>query len=376
MNGRAFNVALGWLATLLAGCQLVGTPVKTGSQGAPASERSTVERGTGLAPDDPGAPDRHHDYVHTRDGIESRFVWIPRFTAYQVMRPQAAGAASLPVGAWMGERPAGTEGADWVQETFGGFYAAKYEASRTSDGQLAVRAHVAPWSDVTWAEADRASAAWWPGHSHLLKGDEWAAMAIWASMHGVALRGNTLYGVDAADPSTRFTLAPGRGAALTGSGRSESWGSRNLTSHTGDEAGVFDLVGNVREWDGAVSLRDNDLLLGASPTGIGGTLPGYVASMHTDSRLRRFLIPGRTQALPSEYFGGDFFHSGGGLPGHGAPAGSAAVSPDTLLHANRGGAFNDGHQAEPIQAGMWLLCINLDDRTTDDALGFRPALSF
>ena len=375
MNKRFLAQTACWLAFAMAGCQSNGpSAIAVSDRDLTASARR--EASSGMAPDDRGDVARHHDYVLTNQGIESQFVWVPRFTAYQVLKPGPAGHPSLPVGAWVGQQPGGTEGSDWVQESFGGFYAGKYEASRTSDGQATVQAGAPPWADVTWAEADRRSAELSPGHSHLMKGDEWAALAIWASTHGVAMRGNTLYGKDAADPSTRFTLAQGRGAALTGSGRAETWGDRNMTSHTGDASGVFDLVGNVREWDGAVSLRDNDLLLGSTPTGIGGTLPGYVASMHTDARLRRYLIPGRTQALPSEFFGGDYFHSGGGLAGHGAPATGGTVSPETLLHANRGGSFNDGHQAEPIQAGVWLLCINLDDRAADDALGFRPALSF
>ncbi len=354
---------------LLAGCWQVNpaqTPNTVKSSLTPVSDRS------GMAPDDGGDPTRHHDYTVQVGERASTFVWIPRFEAFQLRDPAGAGYPDLPTGAWVISPRGGSEGMTWTRERFGGFYAGKYEASR-ADGKAFVAADQVPWGDVTWTEADHASRELVPGKSHLMRGDEWTALAVWATIHGIDVRGNTENGRDALEPSVVFTTMDG-GAGLTGSGR-VTGSNRVPTSHTGGVDGVLDLVGNLREWDGSLTMQDHEYLVNGRSTGLGGTAPGYVATLLLDPVLRRQGVTGSTSSAPSLFFTGDAYHTSGysapGAASHGTPA-----SPETLLHTNRGGAFDRGHFDEPAQAGLWLLCVNRDASYHAPQQGFRPALSF
>jgi hypothetical protein len=333
---------------------------------------------TRLAPDDTGDVTSHHDYVLRQNGVESAYVWIPRFEAYQLIRPEAAGHAGKPRGYWLKDQPAGIEGVDWVRESFGGFYAAKYEASKAASGAAVSVRGASPWNAVTWPEANAAAESVLPGRSHLMRGDEWTALSVWAFTHGIRVRGNTLFGQDADDANLKWDGASQTGPSATGTGNRSDWdGKTNLTSHTGRTDGVFDLVGNLQEWDGALAMRGYDLEIDGSSTGLGGTLPGYVATLHTDVALRRYGIAGTTQAVPntalSADFYADFFHGGGLNLGHGA---AAPAGDPQLFRAARGGSFERGHHDDPSQAGMWLLCMNRDDAFRSEWMGFRPALKY
>lgn len=336
-----------------------------------------------LAPDDRGDPALHHDYKISHEGVSSTYVWIPRFEAYQVLHPAVAGHPGKPRGFWVKDRPAGTEGLDWSREAFGGFYVAKFEASRSSAGTALSVTGAKPWNAVSWPEARTASDAVLPGRSHLMRGDEWTALSVWALTHGVKVRGNTLFGHDAEDAGLMWDGSSETGPAATGTGAKADWDAgTNLTSHTGGPDGVFDLVGNLQEWDGALAMRGYDLEVDGNSTGLGGTLPGYVATLHTDSSLRRFGIAGTTQLQPntalSADFYADYFH-GGGLnqgTGHGGAAATAPGAEAQLFRAARGGSFDKGHHDDPSQAGMWLVCVNRDDGFRSNWMGFRPAMAF
>ncbi|MBM3268231.1 MAG: hypothetical protein FJZ01_11340 [Candidatus Sericytochromatia bacterium] len=358
----------GAVALALAGCAPQGTPAGAAISGGVAR----------LAPDDAGDPLVHHEYVLDQAGARSVFVWIPRFEAFQLLKPDAAGHAGKPRGYWVKDRPAGSEGADWIRQEFGGFYAAKYEASRGPDGRAASVRGAAPWSGATWPEARAASEAVLPGRSHLLRGEEWTALAVWAFTRGQQVKGNTWFGHAADDPEIRWEGGGAGAPSLTGTGSRADWApGHNATSHTGGSDGVFDLVGNVQEWDGSLAMRGYDLEVDGVSTGLGGTLPGYVATLHTDPVLRTLGVAGTTQTQPgtalSADFYADFFHGGGLAGGHGV---APAASEPQLFRAARGGSFEKGHHDEPAQAGMWLLCLNRTDDFRADWMGFRPALSF
>ncbi len=364
---------LGLSATvLLAGCSVL-TPTLS-EMPRQVTVRALPDR-SGMAPDDAGDPALHHDHRISVAGQVSTFVWIPRFEAVQLRVPAAAGYPGYPTGAWVKDARSGTEGVDWIRERFGGFYAGKYEASQV-DGRVVVRAGDVPWGDVTWTEAERASSEMVPGKSHLLRGDEWTAMAVWAMIHDVDVRGNTENGRDALSSSVLFETTAS-GVALTGSGRPAPGGDGNLspTSHTGRADGVLDLVGNLREWDGSLTMKDHEYLVDGGTTGLGGTLPGYVATLLLDPVLRKQGVTGSTASAPSGFFTGDAYHTSGysapGASSHGSPAG-----PDKLLYTNRGGAYDRGHFDEPAQAGLWLLCVNRDAAYHAPQQGFRPALTY
>ncbi|MEB3188267.1 MAG: hypothetical protein VKP72_12605, partial [bacterium] len=188
-----------------------------------------------LAPDDPGSATLHRDYVVTKNGVSSTFVWVPVFQAYQLINPANCGHAGQPEGVWVANQPSsGTRDVDWAVETFGGFYAGKYEASHvdavpgdTSTGAgategassvLKVAPFCMPWTNVNWDEAKEACRAYDPA-CHLMTDDEWTALAVWSMIRGVTVHGNNSSGMDANDNGITFTGDPtswGRG--LTGSG--------------------------------------------------------------------------------------------------------------------------------------------------------------
>ncbi|MBM3271625.1 MAG: hypothetical protein FJZ01_28660, partial [Candidatus Sericytochromatia bacterium] len=236
-----------------------------------------------LAPDDLGDPTKHHDYVMTKGGVASTFVWIPVFTAYQLIVPGNCGGdnTTRPVGYWVAAQPgSGTVNTDWAREQFGGFYAGKYEASRAdatpgdpatgagatagSTSTLKVARYCVPWTNIDWDTAARTCLAY-DAHAHLMRDEEWTALAVWATINGVTVFGNnaqtnqaTSYTAptDIDSPDVAFVDDPtyswsasGVDRALTGSATSSNWASStNMTTHTGMTGGVFDLNGNVWEW--------------------------------------------------------------------------------------------------------------------------------
>jgi hypothetical protein len=361
------------LIGLLSGCSAQAPQALQAQAGATSTVR--------LAPGDVGDPAVHHDFVVTTNGIDNVFTWIPRFEAYQLIRPSQAGHKDRPVGTWVGAQPQGIAGVDWARQDFGGFYVAKYEASRTGETQpaAAVTRGAQPWA-TTWLEANAVSKAMVPGASHLMRGDEWTALAVWSELHGVDVRGNTLAGIDADQPSIVWEQKLAGEAALTGTAKDATWANGvNLTSHTGRAEGVLDLVGNVQEWDGALSMVGYELTIDNQPLDVGATVPGYVASLHTDPLLRQFGVAGRTQQTAVSFFRSDYFHGGGLTQGHdnsGTHATTPADGPVLTYRGGRGGSFDRGHHDEPAQAGMWLLCVNRTEDFKSNWMGFRPALRY
>jgi hypothetical protein len=373
MKRRARILTVVGVLGAVAGC--AGQGAVTAPAQAPGLK---VDLGTPrLAPDDRGNPAFTHAYTLKTPQGDQDFVWIPRFAAYQLLR---AGDGK-PRGAWVKELPAGFAPAEVSAAVFGGFYAAKYEASKAGDGKsLTVAKGTMPWTDVSFAEAKQVSEALAPGSSFLIGADEWTALAVWTEINGVDLRGNTLFGVDGERANVTFTAPDGK-ANLSGSGTSPDWqGDINLTSHTGRADGVFDLVGGVREWNSNLYLAGNQYIVQGEASGMGGTAPGYVASLSTDPVLRMYGVVGATTNLPSEHwFRGDAYHAlGQSAPGQSdyTQEGAGNVAESANFYTNRGGSYDRGHFNEVPQAGMWLLCINRNDSYKAADQGFRPSLRF
>jgi hypothetical protein len=248
---------------------------------------ATVE---GLHPDDAGDPHVHHDFLAPVQEVTSAFVWIPVFEAYQLIRPANCGPAlaNRHRGTWVPGRPTvGTEDVDWACEVFGGFYAGKALASRIdaapvlpgmsvnersgSRKQIKVVPGYPPWVDVSWEDAVEICHRADPD-CHLMKDDEYTALAVWATMHRL------------------LEPAPGM----------------SHRTHTAKQQGVIWATSGIGEW--TASLVTDRHKLGGTPVNLDaeGNWPqaGVIASLSTDPALRRYGIPDATDNQQASFGSG------------------------------------------------------------------------
>ena len=333
-----------------------------------------------LAPDDTGPAHTHHDYVVTKDGVASTFVWIPVFQAYQLIAPGNCGYAGKPVGFWVKDQPSsGARDVDWAVETFGGFYAGKFEASHAdatpgsaADGtgasagdsaELKVARSCIPWVDITWYDARNICKSYHP-NGHMMTDFEWTALAVWSTINRVEIRGNNAGRTDSLDSAVTFVPDPTVwGRSLTGTGTKASWASgTNRTTHTGTTDGVYDLNGNVEEWTSTLggSRSTQNYTVDGVDTGVLKTDigKGFVFRLHTAPGVRRLGVP----APPSE---DEVF-------------GSSDLGWDEIFNNHHGPAVTarGGNFGARAASGVW--CLNIINPSPEMVWmrGFRPALRF
>jgi formylglycine-generating enzyme required for sulfatase activity len=104
------------------------------------------------------------------------------------------------------------------------------------------------------------------GKFHLISNAEWSAIALWTRYQTVTLsqtwpRGNNLYGVDADDKSCIFKIPSTNPYVqqLNGTARSLTGSGGYKTSHNREVNGIYDLNGNVWEWNQGLYVNEGKI---------------------------------------------------------------------------------------------------------------------
>ena len=167
-------------------------------------------------------------------GLPSVMVYIPKFKLSEVL----------------------TGGPDTYHPAFiingsvvDGIYIGKYQAT-LEDGRAYSLPAKDPAANINFDNSIARCTAKGSGW-HLMTKAEWGMIALWCKKHGIFPKGNNNYGKDSTESAyTAIPATYGTGAdagkiyhVLTGTGPL-SW------SHDGTMKGIWDLNGNVNEWEG------------------------------------------------------------------------------------------------------------------------------
>jgi hypothetical protein len=204
------------------------------------SERYSLERATG----------GRQTIIRDRLGRPSVMFVLPRFRYEDVGMSDVMGAGNV---------TAFDLGAGGIKsEIFIGAYQA-------SDGGVSAPMAV-PLAGLSHTSAKAVCSDMGAGW-HMMTAHEWAAISLWCAANGGEILGNTYWGrshslshifgarVDKAPPAE----VSGNGATLTG-----SLGVRS--SHDRSDSGVFDLVGNLSEWQHGILIDDGRIKVSPANT--------------------------------------------------------------------------------------------------------------
>lgn len=278
-----------------------------------------------------------------------------------------------------------------------GFWYAKYIASAGVSGGCSVVAGVQPRTSVNYDAAKALCTNKGTGW-HLSANIEWLAVAYLGLAFGEQPRGDTNYGraYDAKhEVATRASAdyAPGD----TGHSSSSYTGTGPATwSHDGTQFGVFDMVGNVWDWQDQLKLQDGQIFapLDNNPDTPEGGWPAHECYFDSSgatsgSVILNSLITNRT---------GDIGDNGSGNGNSSNTWRTMSKDPsyvENLLMRQMGiepptGAILNGSiysrnfgERMPFRGGRWnrtsgaglgALNFNNDRTFASSAIGFRPAL--
>ncbi|MAD77116.1 MAG: hypothetical protein CML20_20425 [Rheinheimera sp.] len=188
-------------------------------------------------------------------GNPNIMVWIPKFNSEDVNAAiLARHGVDLQLGT--GVFPAFIKNGVQMR----GFWYAKYIASAGENGGCSVVAGVQPRTSVNYDTAKSLCTNKGTGW-HLSANIEWLAVAFYGLAFGEQPRGDTNYGRahDAKhEVATRASAAHAPGD--TGHSASSYTGTGPATwSHDGTQFGVFDMVGNVWEWQDQLKLQEGQI---------------------------------------------------------------------------------------------------------------------
>ena len=136
-------------------------------------------------------------------------------------------------------------------------FISKYLAS---GNQVVSMPGVDPRNSINFDSAKSACQAKGAGW-HLMSMHEWAALSLWCIANGVQPRGNTEYG-RAHDKKWEFgDRGDGRAPNdRSGSARIDTGSGPATWAHDQTDAGVYDLVGNVWEWQDHLKIQDGQVI--------------------------------------------------------------------------------------------------------------------
>jgi len=231
---------------------------------------------------------------------------------------------------------------------------------------------------------------------HLMTNAEWAAIALWAKKNGTMPRGNNNYGSDhsASYETGREVSKSGdrTGRIATGSGP-VSW------SHDGTNAGIFDLNGNVWEWNDGLKLVDGKIYVHQDND---FNTPGghRVVDQWVDTGAAFDLENGSlvlnnqvTTSMNPDDLSSDAYNEYKNRTFEGLPTAAGYTTPELLKYlaiapgeGDHGGDYlyvrNYGERI-PLRGGGWdrgaaagVFCLNLNNHRSNSfsSLGFRSAL--
>lgn len=132
-----------------------------------------------------------------------------------------------------------------------------YVAVKASTNYALSLAGVDPATNIDFDDSLAANANNGTGF-HLITNAEWSFISLWSIMQGFEARGNTNYGKshersdETGRPASQDTGNNDIDRTQAGSGP-RSW------SHDGSPYGIFDMVANIREWNGGFRLNAGEI---------------------------------------------------------------------------------------------------------------------